>query len=119
MSNCHVLASANVSLVLRDLFYRYQRHLLQVREVPFRIGWAVRRWKLLHHRLGGESRLEVLRIDLVERFTIGEVVEINSCGDDLAEIQGGVFQVIKQVSVVLVGLYFSCCILAGGVWAGI
>src|SRR5205085_1881607 len=107
-----------VSLVFRGLFYRDKRHLLQVREVPFRIGWAVRRWKLLHHRLGGESRLEVLRIDLVERFTIGEVVEINRCGDDLAEIQGGLFQVIQLVPHGLAELYCRCSTIDAAVWPG-
>ena len=68
--------------------------------------------------MGGESRLEVLRIDLVERFTIGEVVEINSCGDDLAEIQGGLFQVIKLVSHGLAELYCRCSTIDAAVWPG-
>src|SRR6266550_4802191 len=87
----------NVSLVFGRPFYRYERQLLQVREVTFRVGRTVRRWKLLDHRLGGEDSLEVFRIDLVEGLTIGEAVEINSCGDDLAEVHGRLFQVIELV----------------------
>src|SRR5438046_1093191 len=78
----------NVSLVFGGPFHRYERQLLQVREVTFRVGRTVRRWKLFDHRLGGEESLEVFRIDLVEGLTIGEAVEINSCGDHLAEIHG-------------------------------
>src|SRR5260370_34992064 len=86
-----------VSLVFGRPFYRYERQLFQVREVTFRVGPTVRRWKLLDHRLGGEDGLEVFRIDLVEGLTIGEAVEINSCVDDLVEVDEVLFEAIALV----------------------
>src|SRR5260370_2301615 len=107
-----------VSLVFGRPFYRYERQLVQVREVTFRGGPRVRRWKLLEHRLGGEDGLEVFRIDLVEGLTIGEAVEINSCGDDLAEIHERLFQVIELVPHGLAELCGCRSAIDAAVWSG-
>src|SRR5260370_30383422 len=105
-------------LVFRRAFYRCERQLFQVREVTFRVGRTVRRWKLLDHCFGGEDSLEVFRIDLVEGLTIGEAVEINSCGDDLAEIHGRLFQVIELVPHSLAELCCCCGAIDAAVWSG-
>src|SRR6266480_2176025 len=111
-------AQPNVSLVFRRPFYRYERQLFQVREVTFRVGRTARRWKLLDHRLGGEGGLEVFRIDLVEGLNIGEAVEIDSCGDDLAEIHGRLFQVIELVPHGLAELCGCRSAIDAAVWSG-
>src|SRR6267143_2785536 len=108
----------NVSLVFGRPFYRYERQLFHVREVTFRVGPTVRRWKLLDHRLGGEDGLEVFRIDLVEGLTIGEAVEINSRGDDLAEIHERLFQVIELVPHGLAELCGCRSAIDAAVWSG-
>src|SRR5204862_7675510 len=106
------------SLVFTGPYHRYEPQLLQVREVTCRVGRTVRRWKLLDHRLGVEESLEVFRIDLVEGLTIGEAVEINSCGDDLAEIHGRLFQVIELVPHGLAELCCCCSAINAAVWSG-
>ena len=86
--------------------------------MTFRVGRTVRRWKLLDQRLGGEDSLEVFRVDLVEGLTIREAVEIDGCGDDLAEVHGRLFQVIELVPHGLAELCCCCGAIDAAVWSG-
>ena len=66
--------------------------------MSFAIRFAVARADLLERGSRGHDRAQILSVNAVEIFSIGEIVQIDSGGHDLAEIHSSLFQIIQLVA---------------------